>query len=210
MDAALVAQRQVDRGRRLPVRTLSARGPLILLAGLIAGGWSGATTDELLGRARSGSTEERIQALVAISQVQQPDPSLLDGLIELLATPDKKARRATAYAIAQVAIALGCEASALDACSALSDRYDAFPKVKKHPPPVYPGSAASARLEGTVTMQLLVTEDGTVRDVRVVSGPRVFHDTAVETLRSWEFEPAQVKGKPVPFVMVYTIHWRLS
>jgi len=182
----------------------------ILFSAILAGGWRSSPADELLGRLHGGTRDERIQALVAISRVQKPEPALLDALVDFISTPGNDVRDATAYAIAHVAIALGCDSVALDECSTLTSRYNAVPKARHKVMPSYPDGAKRAGRQGVVMMQFLVAEDGTVQDVRVLAGPNFFRKLAVETLRSWTYEPARAGGRAVPFLMVFTMSWKLS
>ena len=63
--------------------------------------------------------------------------------------------------------------------------------------PVYPAQARLLRLEGTVILAAMVTEDGTVHDVRVVEGPAVLAQSAVDAVKHWRYEPYELDGKPV-------------
>jgi len=182
----------------------------ILLSCIIAGGWRSSPADELLGRLHGGTRDERIQALVAISRIQKPELVLLDALVDFISTRDNDVRGATAYAIAHVAIALGCDAVALDECSTLTSLYNSVPKARHKVMPTYPDGAKRAKRQGVVIMQFLVAEDGTVQDIRVLSGPNVFRKVAIETLQSWTYEPARAGGRAVPFLMVFTMSWKLS
>jgi TonB family protein len=64
-------------------------------------------------------------------------------------------------------------------------------------PPVYPAQARLLRLEGKVTLAAMVMEDGTVRDVKVVDGPPVFVQPAMDAVKLWRYKPFQLDGKPV-------------
>lgn len=65
------------------------------------------------------------------------------------------------------------------------------------PKPVYPPIAREAEITGRVVTQLLVTAQGAVAKVRVVSGNKILADSAQEMLYRWRFRPAQVNGRPV-------------
>ncbi len=71
----------------------------------------------------------------------------------------------------------------------------------KRPPskPPYPPSAKRLEQEGTVTLQLYVTEDGRVADARVAksSGVPALDTAALNESRRWRFLPAMTEGKPV-------------
>jgi protein TonB len=40
-------------------------------------------------------------------------------------------------------------------------------------------------------------EDGSVHEVKVVEGPRILGDAAVEAVKQWRYRPFQLDGKPV-------------
>jgi TonB family protein len=65
-------------------------------------------------------------------------------------------------------------------------------------PPAYPRSAPPGT-SGSVDLHLTVTETGDVRDIEVMGTPReYFQRAAVQAVRSWRFEPATERGRPIP------------
>ncbi len=69
-----------------------------------------------------------------------------------------------------------------------------------HPAPRYPRQALRQRLEGTVTLRVLVDGQGWPKDVAVErsSGHRELDRAAREqVLAKWRFHPAQQQGRPV-------------
>ncbi len=75
---------------------------------------------------------------------------------------------------------------------------DEPPVAVYSPKPVYPEIPREMGLTGRVVLRVLVGEDGNVRKVEVVSGPRLLSESAQEALYRWRFRPARVKGKAVP------------
>lgn len=65
--------------------------------------------------------------------------------------------------------------------------------------PDYPQYARRVGMEGQVTLRFMVTEDGRVRDIEVVSAEpeRVFNSAAIEAVRQWRFSPYLENGSPV-------------
>ena len=72
------------------------------------------------------------------------------------------------------------------------------PKPIYQPDPEYPESARKKKLEGTVVLEVLVTPDGDVADVKVVraSDPDLGQN-AVDAVRRWKFNPSTKDAKPV-------------
>ncbi len=76
--------------------------------------------------------------------------------------------------------------------------------------PVYPVQARLLRLQGTVTLAAMVMEDGTVRDVKVVDGPRALGDAAVEAVKRWRYKPFELDGKPVKNEIRISVEFKFS
>jgi protein TonB len=63
----------------------------------------------------------------------------------------------------------------------------------------YTDEAKAAGVEGTVVLDLIVGEDGRVRDVQIVQGlPNGLTEAATKALRECRFSPGEKDGKPVP------------
>ncbi|MBN1425107.1 TonB family protein [Candidatus Fermentibacteria bacterium] len=75
--------------------------------------------------------------------------------------------------------------------------YDTKPEFIRYATPDYPEMAKKAGIEGTVLAQLLVGADGKVYDVRVMSGPDIFHEQVKAAALSSLFSPAKQRDKPV-------------
>ncbi len=65
------------------------------------------------------------------------------------------------------------------------------------PAPAYPAAAAVARVQGQVKIQAEVDRDGTVASARVVSGPPLLRDAALDAVLRWRYRPRTLAGKPV-------------
>lgn len=65
------------------------------------------------------------------------------------------------------------------------------PGVIKRVEPVYPPIARAARIQGTVVLDAVILQDGTVGEVRVLkSANPILEKSAVDALRQWRFTPA--------------------
>lgn len=64
-------------------------------------------------------------------------------------------------------------------------------------PPVYPAIARNVRAAGTVTVYLVVNEQGAVELVRGTSGSELLRGAATDAARRWKFRPTMVNGRPV-------------
>lgn len=86
---------------------------------------------------------------------------------------------------------------------------DMAPRIVERVDPVYPTYALEAGLTGTVLLHVLVGADGSVRDVRVVDGSKVFVEAAVSAIARWRFSPARVGRHPVPIWVEIPVRFRL-
>jgi TonB family protein len=79
------------------------------------------------------------------------------------------------------------------------DLADTMPVSIKHRAPVYSAAARQLRLFGTVTMNVLVNDRGTVDQVVLVSGvPGAdLNDAAMAAAKWWTYRPATKNGVPV-------------
>jgi TonB family protein len=60
--------------------------------------------------------------------------------------------------------------------------------------PVYPAIAAKMRVEGTVKLDATIDADGTVSDVKIVSGHALLVSAAVDAVKKWKYESGAAKS----------------
>jgi TonB family protein len=87
------------------------------------------------------------------------------------------------------------------------------PKPVTGPNPSYTPAARGAGVQGTVDVEIVVRADGTVADARISRSLDKLHgldEEALATARRWTFEPATLKGQPVPVVSTLTFQFRLQ
>ena len=65
------------------------------------------------------------------------------------------------------------------------------------PPPAYPDNARRTSIEGTVDVEVLIDENGKVLSAKVISGPAVLRDSAVQAALRARFTPTKLSGQPV-------------
>ena len=88
--------------------------------------------------------------------------------------PSRKSFRACIFAL----VAFVCLAVASHA----EDR-----KIQKRVPPVYPELAKRMHVGGVVRVLATVAPDGTVTDVKTISGNKLLSQAAEEAVRKWRF-----------------------
>jgi protein TonB len=92
-----------------------------------------------------------------------------------------------------------------------AERADRPPRRVSTPLPPYPAWARLRKLEGVVTLVLVVDERGTVRkvDVQSIDGDERFAEAAREAVRGWTYEAALLNGKPVPVSLLQRVRFQL-
>jgi len=79
------------------------------------------------------------------------------------------------------------------------------------PDPPYSKEALKAKYQGTVVLWITIDTSGAVSDCRVVK-PLGFglDENAVETVKTWKFNPAMRLGTPVPVRVMVQVTFRLG
>jgi protein TonB len=63
--------------------------------------------------------------------------------------------------------------------------------------PQYPPLGKAMRLEGTVVLQAIISKSGTIENLRVVGGPTMLQQAALEAVKQWRYRPYMLDGEPV-------------
>jgi protein TonB len=63
--------------------------------------------------------------------------------------------------------------------------------------PAYPTLAVQARIQGTVVLQAVIAKDGTVQELRVVSGHPLLVQAALDAVKLWRYKPYLLNDQPV-------------
>ena len=79
----------------------------------------------------------------------------------------------------------------------------------QHVMPIYPSQARTLRVEGKVVLSAMVAEDGRVGALKVVQGPALLANAAVDAVKRWRYEPFLLDGKPVKRETIITIDFKL-
>jgi periplasmic protein TonB len=65
------------------------------------------------------------------------------------------------------------------------------------PKPEYPPLAKMARIQGTVRLEALIAKDGTIKDLKVLSGHPLLVKAALSAVQQWRYQPTLLNGQPV-------------
>jgi len=82
-------------------------------------------------------------------------------------------------------------------------------KLISGPRPVYSPLAREARIEGTVRLEAVISRDGTILNLRAVSGHPLLIPAALAAVRQWVFRPTSLNGDPVEVATEIEVHFTL-
>jgi TonB family protein len=71
---------------------------------------------------------------------------------------------------------------------------------------LYPGNLKGD--QGTVVLQVLISRDGTVQDVKFLQGSLAFARSAINGVKQWKFKPYTMNGRPVSVQTVLTMQFK--
>jgi len=78
------------------------------------------------------------------------------------------------------------------------------------PLPTYPAAASASHVQGEVKVRAEVDRDGNVASVRVISGPPLLRDAALDAVQRWRYRPYILSGEPTPMDAVAIMDFQLS
>ena len=85
------------------------------------------------------------------------------------------------------------------------------PEAVSQVAPAYPAELRKAKIEGSVTLIFVLSENGRVEDPRVENSSRPeFEKPALEAIRKWRFSPGEKDGQPVRTYIRLPMRFRVS
>lgn len=76
--------------------------------------------------------------------------------------------------------------------------------------PVYPPIALKARIEGVVHLTALISREGMVTQLKVISGHPILVPAAIEAVKQWRYRPTLLNGTPVEVVTQVDVKFILT
>ncbi len=77
-------------------------------------------------------------------------------------------------------------------------------------PPDYPLLARQMKVQGAVSLQALISRDGTIQELQILSGPGILAAAAREAVKQWHFKPYFQNGRPVETQARITVNFTIS
>jgi protein TonB len=78
------------------------------------------------------------------------------------------------------------------------------------PKPVYPPLARQARISGTVKLNAIISKEGAIEQLTVVSGHPLLIPSALEAVKQWRYKPTLLNGEPVEVITQIDVNFTLS
>jgi protein TonB len=63
--------------------------------------------------------------------------------------------------------------------------------------PDYPSLARQVRVQGQVVLRAIISREGTIEKLQVLSGHPMLVQAAVDAVRQWRYRPYVLNGEPV-------------
>ena len=76
--------------------------------------------------------------------------------------------------------------------------------------PMYPPEAKQARVQGRVRLNVLIGDDGVVKDVVLIEGEPVLADAAIPAVWQWVYRPTLLNGQPVEVLTQVDVNFTLT
>jgi protein TonB len=76
--------------------------------------------------------------------------------------------------------------------------------------PAYPPLARQARIQGQVTLQAEISRDGSIQNLRVITGHTMLVPSALEAVKQWKYRPYILNEETVEVETTITVNFTLA
>lgn len=76
--------------------------------------------------------------------------------------------------------------------------------------PVYPAIAKAARVSGAVVLRAIISKNGEIQRLTVVSGHEMLRNSAVAAVQTWRYRPYLLNGEPTDVETTITVNFSLG
>jgi len=75
--------------------------------------------------------------------------------------------------------------------------------------PKYPDEARRQRVSGTVKLHAIIRKDGTVAELKVISGDSLLTQAAIDAVQQWRYSPTLLEDKPIEVDTIIEVAFQL-
>jgi protein TonB len=76
--------------------------------------------------------------------------------------------------------------------------------------PVYPPLAIKTRVQGVVVLEAVISKEGTISSLRVVSGHQLLTQAAIDAVKQWRYRATLLNNEPVDVITTVTVTFTLQ
>ncbi len=76
--------------------------------------------------------------------------------------------------------------------------------------PAYPPLAKTARVQGVVVLHAIISKEGTITGLTLVSGPAMLAPAAIDAVKQWRYKPYLLNGEPIELDTTVEVHFNLG
>ena len=76
--------------------------------------------------------------------------------------------------------------------------------------PKYPTLMQQIRRSGSVQLHAIISTDGTIESLQVISGDPGFYQSALDAVRQWRYKPTILNGQAVEVETVITVIYNIG
>jgi len=76
--------------------------------------------------------------------------------------------------------------------------------------PQYPPLAIQARIQGAVVLRAVISREGTIENLQLISGHPILVRAAMDAVRRWRYHPYSLNREPVEVETLVTVNFVLS
>jgi periplasmic protein TonB len=87
---------------------------------------------------------------------------------------------------------------------------DTAQAVERPVEPSYPMLAKQMKVQGSVVLQALIGREGSIQDLRVLSGPAILSTAAMDAVKQWRFRPYFQAGQAIETEARITVNFTIS
>jgi TonB family protein len=75
--------------------------------------------------------------------------------------------------------------------------------------PEYPKEAKAAKIQGAVTINVVIGKDGSIAKLVSVTGPEELRMSAIDAVRQWKWKPYLLNGQPTEVDTTITVNYQM-
>ena len=83
-------------------------------------------------------------------------------------------------------------------------------KLVRQVNPIYPPLARQARIAGTVRLTAIISREGAIRNLQVISGHPLLTAAALDAVKQWLYQPTLLNEEPVEVITQIDVNFTLS